>query len=153
MRTVLAALDGTARADDVLRIAADVAARYGARLIPFRAVLVPPDIAPAAHVDHGDPLPAKMRSDAVQALRVKCAALGVSFDEPVVREGSPARAILAVADELDIDLVVIGSHGFHGLDRVFGTTAGAVANMARCNVLVVHEGDAGPGPALGGKAR
>jgi nucleotide-binding universal stress UspA family protein len=37
-----------------------------------------------------------------------------------------------------VDLIVIGSHGYHGLDRVLGTTAARVSNLARRNVLVVH---------------
>ena len=40
------------------------------------------------------------------------------------------------------DLIVLGSHGYHGLDRLLGTTAGKVVNLARRNVLVVHGRDA-----------
>ena len=36
------------------------------------------------------------------------------------------------------DLVVIGSHGYGGLDRLLGTTAAKVANRAPCSVLVVR---------------
>ena len=57
----------------------------------------------------------------------------------LVRVGQSWRTILEVADEVDADLIVIGSHGYYGIDRVLGTTAGKVANLARRNVLVVHE--------------
>jgi nucleotide-binding universal stress UspA family protein len=143
MRTILVALDDSARAGDVLTAAARMAARFDATLIPFQAVLVPPDIPPAAHIDHGDPLPERMVRDAERSLRAKCAACaaltGVRVAEPVVREGAPAHTIVAIATELDVDMIVIGSHGYHGLDRVLGTTAASVVNHSAKNVFVVHD--------------
>lgn len=57
----------------------------------------------------------------------------------VISEQEPAwKAILATADQEDADLIVIGSHGYHGWDHVLGTTAGKVANVATRSVLVVH---------------
>lgn len=56
-----------------------------------------------------------------------------------VKEGSPAKAILEVANEEDIDLIVIGSSGKSGFDRfIMGSVADKVANSAKCPVLVVH---------------
>lgn len=56
----------------------------------------------------------------------------------------PWRVILATADDLDVDLIVLGSHGYHGMDRILGTTAGRVANQARCDVLVIHQRETRP---------
>jgi nucleotide-binding universal stress UspA family protein len=56
---------------------------------------------------------------------------------------SAYRAILRAAEENAVDLIVIGSHGYRGLDRVLGTTAGRVANLAQHNVFVVHAGKTG----------
>ena len=57
----------------------------------------------------------------------------------VVREGSPAKVILEVAKEEDVDLIVMGSSGKSGLDRfIMGTVADKVVNSAKCAVLVVH---------------
>jgi nucleotide-binding universal stress UspA family protein len=58
---------------------------------------------------------------------------------PSVRAGEPWRVILEVSADLEVDLVVVGSHGYGTLDRILGTTAGRVANLATRNVLVVHE--------------
>ncbi len=59
--------------------------------------------------------------------------------ETLIDERGPAwRAIMAAADDYDADLIVVGSHGFQGLDRLLGTNAGRVANSASRNVLVVH---------------
>ncbi|MGB8323393.1 MAG: universal stress protein [Candidatus Acidiferrum sp.] len=52
---------------------------------------------------------------------------------------SPARAILEVADEWKADLIVMGSHGRRGLDRiVLGSVSESVALHARCSVEVVR---------------
>ena len=57
----------------------------------------------------------------------------------VIREGSPARVILEVANEGNIDLIVMGSSGKSGFDRfIMGSVADKVVNSAKCAVLVVH---------------
>lgn len=57
----------------------------------------------------------------------------------VVREGSPAKVILEVAKEENIDLIVMGSSGKSGFDRfIMGSVADKVVNSAKCAVLVVH---------------
>jgi universal stress protein F len=48
-------------------------------------------------------------------------------------------SIERAAAENDVDMIVIGSHGYHGLDRVLGTTAAKVVNHADRSVLVVRD--------------
>lgn len=57
----------------------------------------------------------------------------------VIREGSPAKVILEVAGEENVDLIVMGSSGKSGFDRfIMGSVADKVVNAAKCAVLVVH---------------
>ena len=57
----------------------------------------------------------------------------------VIKEGTPAKVILDVASEEDIDLIVIGSSGKSGFDRfILGSVSDKVVNAAKCPVLVVH---------------
>jgi nucleotide-binding universal stress UspA family protein len=37
--------------------------------------------------------------------------------------------IVTVSEELDIDLIVIGSHGYNGMDLLLGTNAERVVNL------------------------
>ena len=67
--------------------------------------------------------------------------LGVDKTACYVRQGSTRREILALAEELDIDLIVIGSHGRHGLQLLLGSTANAVLHGAPCDVLAVRMRD------------
>ena len=57
----------------------------------------------------------------------------------IIKEGSPAKAILEVANEENVDLIVMGSSGKSGFDRfIMGSVADKVVNSAKCAVLVVH---------------
>jgi nucleotide-binding universal stress UspA family protein len=53
--------------------------------------------------------------------------------------GVPWQAICEMARAVEADVVVIGSHGYSGFDRVLGTTAAKVVNHAPCTVVVVRE--------------
>ncbi len=66
-----------------------------------------------------------------------------------VREGAPANEILACAHESSSDLIVIGTHGRSGLERlVLGSVAEKVLRKAACPVLTVPHCDAVPTPPL-----
>ena len=55
-----------------------------------------------------------------------------------VRLGDPGQVVTDLADELDAELVVLGSHGRTGLTRlVLGSVAERVTRLAHCPVLVV----------------
>lgn len=73
------------------------------------------------------------------------AELGDGINVPVsdqhVIEGPTKQAILQVANEIGADLIVIGSHGRHGLAHLLGSTANAVLHSAKMDVLVVRYDD------------
>ena len=56
--------------------------------------------------------------------------------EPIEREGKPAFVICDVADELNVDVIVMGTRGVN-LEAESGSTAARVIQLASCPVLVV----------------
>jgi nucleotide-binding universal stress UspA family protein len=63
-----------------------------------------------------------------------------------VEVGDAASTICAVAEELHVDVIVLGSHGRTGLSRLFlGSTSEHVTRHAPCPVLVVRESNADAG--------
>ncbi len=66
--------------------------------------------------------------------------LGLTDVEVLVEEGPVKSEILRIAKENDIDLVVIGSHGRHGISLLLGSTANAILHGAQCDVLSVRVG-------------
>jgi universal stress protein A len=59
---------------------------------------------------------------------------------PMIRIGIAWQEITEVARERDIDLIIIGTHGYTGLKHlVLGSTAEKVVRHAPCPVLTVRE--------------
>ena len=57
-------------------------------------------------------------------------------------KGHPAAALRQLAEEADIDLIVIGSHGRSGFDRAMvGSVSEKVLRSAHCPVMIVNTGD------------
>lgn len=52
--------------------------------------------------------------------------------------GSPKEEICALAAQEDVDLIIVGSHGRHGLGLLLGSTANDVLHHAPCDVLAVR---------------
>lgn len=139
IRRILAAVDGTDRAVEVVKVAAEVGARFKASVYLFTALWVPPDIPAAAH-DGPDDVEANIVERAAERLtQLAGAASGVLVEEPRISNAEPWRSILETARRLDVDLIVVGSHGYRGWDRLLGTTAAAVVNRADRHVWVVHD--------------
>jgi universal stress protein A len=52
--------------------------------------------------------------------------------------GRAENEIHTLAEEISADLIVIGSHGRHGLALLLGSTANGVLHGAKCDVLAVR---------------
>jgi nucleotide-binding universal stress UspA family protein len=81
---------------------------------------------------------AEVRDHAQAMLAEACSRCELEGDQRVL-DGSPAAAILATAEELHAELIVLGTRGRTGLRRVLlGSVAEAVVRHAACSVLVVR---------------
>jgi len=60
-----------------------------------------------------------------------------------VRFGNPGLEIAEYAEEIGADLIVMPSHGYHGMKRlILGSVAERVIRHAQCSVLVLRRTDA-----------
>jgi universal stress protein A len=64
--------------------------------------------------------------------------LGVGEEQQHILLGRPESEIHQLADQLNADLIVVGSHGRHGLALLLGSTANGVLHGANCDVLAVR---------------
>lgn len=64
--------------------------------------------------------------------------LGVPEQRQWLEMGSAKLEIVRVAEENGVDLIMIGSHGRHGLALLLGSTANGVLHHAKCDVLAVR---------------
>ena len=61
--------------------------------------------------------------------------------EHLVLLGTAINEIIRVADEKKCDLIIIGSHGRHGVRLLLGSTANGILHHANCDVLAVRVKD------------
>jgi universal stress protein A len=74
----------------------------------------------------------------LEQLRVEIVNQGVEVIAEV-RKGSSSLEIISFAQEKEIDLIIMGTHGWSGLDHVLmGSTAEVVVRRAPCPVLTVR---------------
>ena len=63
---------------------------------------------------------------------------GLTEVETRVSIGIAKHEIIRTATEVNADLIVLGSHGRHGLQLLLGSTANGVLHLAKCDVLAVR---------------
>ena len=66
--------------------------------------------------------------------------LGIEEADRHLIFGRPETEIHTLANEIGADLIVVGSHGRHGLALLLGSTANGVLHGAPCDVLAVRVG-------------
>lgn len=80
----------------------------------------------------------QMDEHARTKLREFAAPYGISEENQFVMVGQPQHEIHRVSEAEAVDLVVIGSHGRHGLSLLLGSTCNSVLHGAGCDVLAVR---------------
>jgi nucleotide-binding universal stress UspA family protein len=139
MKRILVGLDGSPRAPGVLATALTIARAQGAKVFLLRSVGLPPDVPRDFWKTTDEPLLDVLRRHAKAYLDEQTAGVPAELlagAEVVV--GVPWQAVCDKAKREEVDLIVIGSHGYSGFDRVLGTTAAKVVNHAPCSVVVVR---------------
>jgi universal stress protein F len=141
MKRILVGLDGSPRAPGVLAVAMALARADGGKLVLFRSVGLPADVPQDFWKVTEEPLLDLLRRSSQKYLDEQAGLVPKDLLERTeVVVGVPWQAICDTAERDQADLVVVGCHGYGGLDRVLGTTAAKVVNHAKCSVLVVRDG-------------
>ncbi len=139
MDRILTCLDSSPRAPHVLATAIALAQKTGGKLILFRSVGLDPDF--RYEIMGVTPNQVLERAMAHTTTDLDAIAKTVPLellDCTSTHVGTPWDAICREARKRNCDLIVIGSHGYGGIDRLLGTTAAKVVNHAECSVLVVR---------------
>lgn len=140
MRKILVGIDGSPRQRSVLAAAAEMARRTGARLVVLRAAKLSTELPPEAYLMPEDEVTTILERRAKVELDDAVRDLPPFLVDRVrVEIAEPWRAICKAAIEDDVDLIVIGAHGYGTVDRILGTTAARVVNHADRSVLVVRQ--------------
>jgi len=149
LKKILIALDATAEAEQVLEGATALNPRTSADITVI--TVIPPIMGGISGMDGATfaaSWPLRDMEEAIvqettRNIRERVAAFGIEPDRVTTRIGRPAIEIRAAAETMGADLIVIGSHGQHGLSgMMLGSTANGVVHNAPCDVLTVRVGKA-----------
>lgn len=139
MKRILVCLDASPRAASVLQTAADLAVKTGAKLVLLRSVGLPAEIDQEFYVHAAKSMTEMLVDKAKQDLDTLSKGTPAGLIEGYdVHIGTPWDTICREAKARDCDLVIVGSHGYTGIDRILGTTAAKVVNHCEVSVLVVR---------------
>lgn len=144
-KRILVAVDASDEAEQVLEAATNIDPRAAESY--YLVTVVPPVMAGMGGLDGATfgaawplrELEAAALKEIGDAVRERGARHGIAPERVAVLYGRPATEIHAHASKIEADLLVIGSHGRHGLPRLMlGSTANAVLHGAPCDVLTVR---------------
>lgn len=142
-KTILAPLDGSKRAEAILSHVESLAKAFNAKVI-FLEVIDPsvaalPNTGVLPVVDVEELAQVKGAADRYMTNLVQ-AFQGKEIEAVEITEiGAPVRAILAVAERENVDLIAMASHGRTGLARVFyGSVAAGVLHQTDRALLIVR---------------
>lgn len=137
-RKILVAIDLTEEAQQVLDRALDIARNHNATLTLVHV------IEPVGYAYGGDiPMDlTDLQSQLDDKARKELSAYGrennISPENQLILVGRPEAEVHRVAEEEGADLIVVGSHGRHGIQLLLGSTANGVLHGASCDVLAVR---------------
>jgi universal stress protein A len=143
IRRILAPTDFDVCSSPTTRYAVELAEKFGSELILLHivqdlALAMPDAVMPT-------PVPAPMLTELIDAAKTSLENLVKSENlmrlnpRLEVRVGSPAAEIVAVAKELKVDLLCIGTHGRGGLAHLLlGSVAEKIIRHAPCPVLTIR---------------
>lgn len=142
--SIVVGTDGSQTATEAVRQAIDLASSVGARVeivsayepvsgerLREESEEAPEDV--QWMINHREEVEATLAEAAKVAERA-----GV-VSTTYARRGDPADAILDVAEERDVDLIVVGNKGMAGAKRfLLGSVPNKVSHHAPCSVLIIR---------------
>ncbi|MEA2094333.1 MAG: universal stress protein [Pseudomonadota bacterium] len=141
-RKILVAVDLSPEAKPVLARARELREFYGADLCLIH-VMEP--LVTTSDYELSPDLPLEVERTieqrAVKHLEALAGDMDITDALQTVEIGSVKREILNFAQEHDYDLIVIGTHGRHGVATLLGSTANSVLHGTTCDVMCVRVGD------------
>ncbi len=140
---ILVPTDGSEGTVQTLDHAIEIAANHDATLHAIS--VMDQRVYLAAEDDEREEIVERLRRDAdaaIEDVAERVAETDLDLETAIV-DGTPYKEILGYADEHDIDLVTIGTHGRTGRDRLenLGSVTERVVREAERTVLVVSIGD------------
>lgn len=140
LRTILHPTDFSAPSRQAFAVACSLARHHNAKIIVMHVLERPVMVYTGVMMAPPPPPPSEEERQAAreQLLKIAAADPKIALEHRQV-EGDPAAAILEVAQNEQCDMIVMGTHGRTGLERlIMGSVAEKVMRNARCPVLTMR---------------
>ena len=135
---ILVALDVSNEAETVLARAVEMAENFEARLILSHVV---EPIAIETNYDLGPVIDIEVEQTLMERadnfLQQLIEKFNLKDTKAITAIGSPKQELHRICKDEQINLLVIGTHGRHGVSMLLGSTANAVLHGTSCDVLSV----------------
>ena len=139
-RHVLVAVDLSDEARQVLEKAKNIAESSSARLTMVH-VVEPLSVAYGSDIPlNVTTLQEEITGQAQERISALAEKIDVGSGEQHIVYGRPEKEVHRIALETGADLIVVGSHGRHGLALILGSTSTSILHGACCDVLAVRVG-------------
>ncbi|HEY9855298.1 MAG TPA: universal stress protein [Stenomitos sp.] len=136
MRRILLATEGSACSNEAIQQFTELFEDHPAELFVLSVIAMPTYSFALPHEIEACNREADQALEALDQAIADLARAGHAA-HAMVRVGDPAQTIVQVARELGAQLIVVGTHGRQGLERIVdGSVAEAVLRHAPCAVLV-----------------
>jgi nucleotide-binding universal stress UspA family protein len=141
-KLILSPIDFSVHADEAVKVAADLAARFGAGLCLVHVVPAIPKLPISVSIFNEREYEAELHKDAEKRLAQLAEELGRKGIVVTSRVGTAndvGGELLLIAEHVQADMIVIATHGMTGWHKlVFGSVAEKVVQLATCPVLVLR---------------
>jgi len=140
-KKILVAVDTTDEAEYVVKAALEIADKRNSAISIITVIRPMTDFYVNLYSSLEDNAKIGFESQAVASATEWLSGLvnpyGIDDSAVSVIIGTPSVEIRRFAEERDVELIVLGTHGRHGLGLMLGSTANAVLHGAPCDVLAV----------------
>jgi universal stress protein A len=134
-KRILVAIDLSKQSDIPMSKATKVALHYNATLNVIHVISM---AIPYYSYSFSTEIQDAVYTDTKQYFVKFCEKYNIPKERQHLLIGSPKLQILDLVDKLNIDLLIVGSHGDqHILPATFGSTAGSLITKSTCDVLTV----------------
>src|SRR5258708_7556292 len=147
IKRILVCSDGSEHALRAAALGAEIAAKFEAKVTILSVYNAPPMVLPVAGIPEPNPYIAvetlqHMNEEYHNDVHEKTDRIfqdsGVAYD-PIREMGQPVQVITEMAEKTNADLIVLGSRGHGGFQRLLmGSVSDGVMHHAHCGVLIVR---------------
>jgi len=135
---ILVAIDLSDEASYVLEKAKDIAESNGAKITMVH-VVEPLSVAYGSDIPlNVTTLQEEITEHAKERISALADKINIGNGEQHIVYGRPEKEVHRIAETSDVDLIIVGTHGRHGLALILGSTSTSILHGSCCDVLAIR---------------